>query len=44
VIAFTTGYGDGSYSVSWGPGADGGPVCLLVDLGVLDARHDPRGA
>jgi hypothetical protein len=41
VIAFTTGYGDGAYPVFWGLAADGGPVCLLVDLRVLDARHDP---
>jgi hypothetical protein len=44
VIAFTTGYGDGSYPVFWGLAADGGPVCLLVDLRVLDARHDPDAA
>ena len=44
VIAFSTGYGDGSYPVFWGLAADGGPVCLLVDLRVLDARHDPDRA
>jgi hypothetical protein len=44
VIAFTTGYGDGSYPVFWGLAADGGPVCLLVDLRVLDGRHDPDRA
>src|SRR4051794_27974323 len=41
VIAFTTGYGDGSYPLYWGLGAEGGPVCLLVALRVLDAGHDP---
>jgi Protein of unknown function (DUF4241) len=44
VIAFSTGYGDGAYPVFWGLAADGGPVCLLVDLRVLDARHDPARA
>ena len=44
VVAFSTGYGDGSYPVFWGLAADGGPVCLLVDLRVLDARHDPDRA
>jgi hypothetical protein len=44
VIAFATGYGDGSYPVFWGLGADSGPVCLLVDLRMLDARHDPDHA
>jgi len=44
VIASSTGYGDGAYPVFWGLAADGGPACLLVDLRVLDARHDPDRA
>ncbi len=40
LVAFSAGYGDGVYPVFWGLRADGEPVCLLVDLRVLDARHD----
>jgi hypothetical protein len=41
LVAFDTGYGDGLYRVFWGLDADGEPVCLLADLGVLDERSDP---
>ena len=41
LVAFSSGYGDGAYPVFWGLRADGEPACLLVDLRVLDARHDP---
>ena len=35
VIAFSTGFGDGSYCSCWGYDAQGNPVYLATDFGVL---------
>lgn len=41
VAVFSSGFGDGAYASYWGHDADGRPVCLLTDFGLLD---DPAAA
>lgn len=36
LIAFSSGAGDGAYPSFWGVDADGNPVCLVTDFGLLD--------
>ena len=38
VIAFVSGFGDGSYPSWFGLDADGRPLVLLTDFGILEAR------
>jgi hypothetical protein len=38
VIGFRSGYGDGAYPSWFGLDADGEPLVLLTDFGILDAR------
>jgi hypothetical protein len=42
VIAFSSGWGDGSYPSFWGYDADSQPVALVTDFGVLDATRISR--
>lgn len=35
LVAFSSGYGDGSYVSYWGIGASGEPSCLVTDFGIL---------
>ena len=39
VIAFSSGYGDGSYPSYWGYDLAGQRVALVTDFGVLDASR-----
>jgi hypothetical protein len=39
VIAFSSGWGDGSYPTFWGYDADGQQVALVTDFGVLDTSR-----
>lgn len=39
LIAFSSGWGDGSYPSFWGYDADGQRVGLVTDFGVLDASR-----
>jgi Protein of unknown function (DUF4241) len=36
ILLFTSGWGDGKYPSFWGFVADGDPICLLTDFGVVD--------
>jgi hypothetical protein len=42
LIAFSSGWGDGSYPSFWGYDADGQRVALVTDFGVLDASRFMR--
>jgi len=40
VVVFSSGEGDGSYPSFWGLNADGEPVCLITDFGLLSVDPD----
>jgi hypothetical protein len=41
-VLFSSGFGDGVYSFAWGLDSDGKPICLVVDLDVVESDLIPR--